>query len=158
MSKENSKDFNLMMHNSKDMPKIVFLKGDAIKKWGGEKMIIAPPLFYDKVMKQVPSGKIITINEIRKYIACKNNADITCPLTAGIFINICAWASFQRTENITPYWRILKSNGELNPKYPGGVSNQKKKLEEEGHKIIKKGTKNIKYYVDNYEKSLYNLK
>lgn len=158
MSKENSKDFNLMMHNSKDMPKIVFLKGDAIKKWGGEKMIIAPPLFYDKVMKQVPSGKIITINEIRKYIACKNNADITCPLTAGIFINICAWASFQRTENITPYWRILKSNGELNPKYPGGVSNQKKELEEEGHKIITKGTKNIKYYVDNYEKSLYNLK
>ena len=50
-----------------------------------------------------------------------------------------------------------KSNGELNSKYPQGVELQKKLLEEEGHTIIKKGTKNIKYFVKDFEKSLVEL-
>ncbi len=39
----------------------------------------------------------------------------------------------------TPYWRTLKKDGELNEKYPGGIEEQKKRLEEEGHEIIHKG-------------------
>lgn len=120
-----------------------------------EQWLLLPPLTYDEVMKKVPRGKVITTNEIRKYVAKKNNVEITCPLTAGIFINIVAWASHQREENITPYWRTLKANGELNEKYPEGV--QKKKLEEEGHTIISKGRTKIKYYVKDYEKDLYEL-
>ena len=38
-------------------------------------------------------------------------------------------------KDITPYWRTLKANGELNPKYPGGVEAQMARLEEEGHTI-----------------------
>jgi hypothetical protein len=157
MANEDKKDFNERMNNSKDMPKIIELDEEAAKKWGGKKMIIAPPLYYDEIMKKVPKGKLLTTDQIRKYLAQKNNADITCPLTAGIFINICAWASYQRTENITPYWRTLKSNGELNIKYPGEIKLQKRLLEEEGHKIITKGTKNIKYFVKDFEKDLIEL-
>lgn len=108
MSKEDKKDFNAMLNNNKDMPKIVKIDDpEGIKKWGGETMIIAPPLYYDKIMASVPKGKLITTNEIRKKIACENFVDITCPLTAGIFINIVAWASYQRSESITSYWRTL---------------------------------------------------
>lgn len=57
----------------------------------------------------------------------------------------------------TPYWRTLKANGELNAKYPGGVEAQKEKLEAEGHTIIQKGRKNIKYYVKDYESVLFDL-
>ncbi len=78
-------------------------------------------------------------------------------MTAGIFINIVAWASYQRSDNITSYWRVLKSDGELNFKYPEGIKLQKRLLEEEGHTIISKGTKNIKYYVKDFEKSLIEL-
>lgn len=60
-------------------------------------------------------------------------------MTAGIFVSIAAWASFQRREDETPYWRTLKSNGELNEKYPGGAEAQKKRLEAEEHAVIKKG-------------------
>ena len=117
MANESKKDFNAMLNNKKEMPKIVEIKDEAgIKKWGGETMVIAPPLDYDKLMKKVPKGKVITTDILRKKIAKDNNVDITCPLTAGIFINICAWASHQREKDITPYWRTLKSNGELNPK------------------------------------------
>lgn len=90
-----------------------------IEKYGGNKMYFSPPTDYDKIMKQVPYGKIITVSEIRNYFAKVNNADFTEPMTAGIFINIVAWASFQRNgKDETPYWHTLKANGELNPKYP----------------------------------------
>ena len=66
-----------------------------------------------------------------------------------------AWASYQRSEDETPYWRTLKANGELNAKYPNGVEAQKKKLEAEGHTIIQRGRKNIRYYVQDYENFLF---
>lgn len=154
MPSENKKDFNAMMQNKKNMPKIVHLDKDKAKKWGGEKMVIAPPTDYDEIMSKIPKGKVITTNEIRKKIAKKYKVDITCPMTAGIFINICAWASYQRDKNITPYWRVLKSDGGLNIKYPEAIKLQKKLLEEEGHTIITKGKKNIKYYVKDFEKNL----
>ena len=120
-------------------------------------MYFAPPLTYDTLMKQIPFGKLITTKELRAYLAKQNGADFTDPMTAGIFISIAAWASVQRTENLTPYWRTLKTDGELNAKYPGGLEAQKVKLEAEGHTIVLKGRKIIRYYVENYEASLYKL-
>ena len=46
----------------------------------------------------------------------------------------------------------------MNAKYPGGIEAQKKKLEAEGHTIIQKGRTNIKYFVNDYEKTLFELK
>lgn len=156
MANENKKDFNKMMNNSKDMPKIKILEDEKmIKKYGGSKMLLAPPLYYDKLIKKIPKGKLVTISIIRNTLAKENGADFTCPLTAGIFINIVAHASYQRNKDITPYWRLLKSDGELNNKYPEGVELQKKLLEKEGYIIIKKG--NIKYYVKDFEKYLMNF-
>lgn len=63
----------------------------------------------------------------------------------------------QRSEDETPYWRTLKANGELNSKYPGGAEAQKAKLEAEGHVIIKRGRKNITYYVKDYENVIFEL-
>lgn len=120
-------------------------------------MYFAPPLDYDKVMKQIPPGKVITIGEIREYFAKSNDADFTEPITAGIFVSIAAWASYQRTGDETPFWRTLKANGELNAKYPGGIEVQKEKLEAEGHTIIRKGRTNYKYYVKDYENALFEL-
>lgn len=157
MSNESNKDFNKKLNEKKDMPKIVELDEEASKRWGGKTMVIAPPIDYDNLMKKVPKGKLITTDILRKAMAKKYKTDITCPLTCGIFVNICAWASYQRTEDITPYWRTLKSDGELNSKYPEACELQKKMLEEEGYTIITKGTKNIKYYVKDFEKYLMQL-
>lgn len=160
MSNENKKDFNAMLNNSKDMPKIKTITDEkSIKRYGGSKMYFAPPIDYDAVMKKIPFGQVITTGEIREYFARKSGADFTDPMTAGIFISIAAWASFQRNgEDETPYWRTLKSGGELNPKYPGGVMAQKEKLEAEGHIIIRLGRKNFRYYVKDYEAYLFDLK
>jgi len=46
-------------------------------------------------------------------------------MTTGIFAGIAARAAeemaIEGKQNITPYWRTIKSKGELNEKYPGGV-------------------------------------
>ena len=159
MANEDKKDFNAMLRDNKDMPKIQTITDpQSIEKYGGSRMYFAPPIDYDKVMKQVPFGKLITVGKIREYFARQSGADFTEPITAGVFISIAAWASEQREEDETPYWRTLKANGELNAKYPGGINAQKVKLEAEGHIIIQKGRKNIKYFVKDYEASLFELK
>lgn len=152
MANEDQKDFNAMLHKDNGMPRIQIITDPAsIQKYGGERMYFAPPITYDQIMKTVPCGKVTTVGAIREHLARQNHADFTDPITAGIFVSIAAWASFQRSYDETPYWRTLKANGELNPKYPGGVEAQKEKLEAEGHTVIQKGRTNIRYYVKDYK-------
>ena len=158
MADENKKDFNAMLNDSKDMPKFQTITDEkSIEKYGGDRMYFAPPIEYDKVMRLVPFGKLLTVGTIREYFAKQSGADFTEPITAGIFVSIVAWASYQRADNKTPFWRTLKANGELNAKYPVGIEEHRKMLEKEGHTIIRKGRKNIRYYVKNYEDALFSL-
>ena len=159
MANEDKKDFNAMLIKSNGMPKIQIVTDQAsIKKYGGTRMYFAPPIDYDNMMKQVEEGKLTTVGELRSYFAKHHDADFTDPITAGIFVSIVAWASEQRKQNHTPYWRTLKANGELNAKYPGGLEAQRQHLEKEGHTIIKKGRTNIRYYVKEYEMKLHHFK
>ena len=156
MANEDKKDFNAMLRDSKDMPKMQTITDQkSIEKYGGDRMYFAPPMDYDAAMRRVPYGKLTTVGEIRAFFAAQSGADFTEPITAGIFVSIAAWASYQRGEDETPWWRTLKANGELNPKYPGGAEAQKEKLEAEGHTVLRKGRTNLKYVVKDYEKALY---
>lgn len=156
MANEDKKDFNAMLRDSKDMPKMqIITDRKSIEKYGGDRMYFAPPMDYDAAMRRVPYGKLTTVGDIRAFFAAQSGADFTEPITAGIFVSIAAWASYQRGEDEPPWWRTLKANGELNPKYPGGVEAQKEKLEAEGHIVLQKGRTNRKYVVKDYEKVLY---
>lgn len=149
------KTFNQKLQDSKDLPKIAELVDPkAISMYGGTKLLIAPPLAYDEIMRLVPEGMLITSDYIRSYLAKKHGADSTCPLTAGIFINIAARASVERGVDQTPYWRTLKKDGELNEKYPEGIDGQRFYLETEGHTIIQKGKR---YFVKDYKEKLFEL-
>ena len=156
MANEEKKDFNAMLADSKGMPRIQMVTDPAtIRKYGGDRMYFVPPIDYDRAMRRVPRGMVTTVGEIRAFFAREAGADFTEPITAGVFVSIAAWASFQRQADETPYWRTLKAGGELNPKYPGGIEAQREKLEAEGHTVIRRGRKNFRYYVENYEKVLY---
>lgn len=147
------------LNDSKDLPKVIKLDEQACKRWGGDgTMIIPAPIEVDELMKKVPKGKVTTINKLRETLAKKHKASIGCPITTGIFAWIAAYAAEERRgmgeEKITPYWRTLKSTGELNPKYPGGMMQQKTFLEGEGIEVEQKGKK---YIVRDFEKHLANL-
>ncbi len=155
MANEDKKDFNAMLAQAKDMPRIQIVTDAAtIEKYGGTRMYFAPPLAYDELMRLIPFGRLTTVGAIRDCLARRDGADFTDPITAGIFVSIAAWASFQRSGDETPYWRTLKAGGELNAKYPGGVEAQRLRLEAEGHTVIQRGRKNIRFYVKDYEKSM----
>lgn len=170
MANEDAKDFNAMLRDDKGMPRIKTVTDPkTIERNGGEKMLLAPPMAFDEAMRAVPYGKVVTIGDIRKHLAKSHGADFTCPLTAGIFTNVAAWAAYQRANGAgpapgayedalpTPWWRTLKANGELNPKFPGGVEAHKELLEAEGHRIVARGRKNVRYYVDDLDRSLFDL-
>ncbi|MDH4210805.1 MAG: MGMT family protein [candidate division WOR-3 bacterium] len=146
------------LHDSKGLPKVIEINDKIGKKWGSGTLVIPAPVEVDEVMKKVPKGKLITINDIRDYMAKKYKATIGCPITCGIFAWVAAHAAHEDwragKKRITPYWRTLKTGGVINEKYPGGVDVQKKLLRQEGHKIVKKGKK---YVVVDFEKRLAKL-
>jgi hypothetical protein len=141
--------------DSKDLPKVVQITGAMCRRWGTGTVAIAAPREVDDIMKRVPHGKLITINEIRAIVADKHGATIGCPITTGIFAWIAAQAAdeaeVEGARRITPYWRTLKSGGEINAKYPGGIDAVRRRLEAEGHRIVTKGKRSV---VANYEKRL----
>lgn len=146
------------LHNSRDLPKVEIIPEKMKKRWGTGTIVIPAPLEVDELMKKVPEGKLVTINQLREVLAKKHKATISCPMTTGIFAWVAANAAEERkqkgTEDITPYWRTLKSGGVLNPKYPGGVEGLTKLLEAEGHEVIQKGKKHV---VADYKKALIEL-
>jgi len=149
------KSWREKLADSRDLPKVIEINDKMSKRWGTGTVVIPAPMEVDEIMRSVPAGKLITINEIREILAQRHGASIGCPMTTGIFAWVAAHAANEDEEDgaeeITPYWRTLKSTGELNPKYPGGIDNQRKRLEAEGHKVIQKGKKVV---VEDYEKHL----
>ena len=94
---------------ARNMPKFQTITDQkSIEKYGGSRMYFAPPIDYDKVMKLIPLCKVITVGKIREYFAELNGADFTEPITAGIFVSIAAWASYQRSEDENPVLANLK--------------------------------------------------
>ena len=131
------------------------IEGKMSSRWGAGTIVIPAPTEVDEIMRKVPRGKLITINEIRAILASKHNVTIGCPITTGIFAGVAANAAEEAARKgggrTTPYWRTLRSGGELNPNYPGGISGLKTRLEAEGHKVIKKGKR---YFIEHFEKAL----
>jgi len=154
----NKKSWGEKLKESHGLPKVAKITGKLSKRWGRGTVAIPAPIEVNEIMRKVPKGKLITINEIRQVVAKSHKATIGCPITCGIFAWISAHAAEEERaagkKDITPWWRTLKSDGSLNEKYPGGVKNQKKLLEKEGHKVIQKGKK---YIVVDYQKSLAQL-
>jgi len=150
------KTYNEKLHSPGELPKIEDLSArpESAARFGGTKLLVAAPLQYNEVMARVPEAWLVTADRIRSYLALQVGADATCPLTAGIFINICAQASEERGEEPIPWWRTLKAGGELNEKYPGGIEEQKLLLEAEGHEVFQKGER---WFVRGYEKRLWEI-
>src|SRR5437879_603056 len=105
-------------------PKIVRVP-PTMSRFGGGMMLIPTPKLVDELVRKIPKGKLATVGELRRKLATEFKADVTCPLTTGIFLRIAAEAAEEDRANgrkrVTPYWRVVKDDGTLNPKFPGGA-------------------------------------
>jgi alkylated DNA nucleotide flippase Atl1 len=150
------KSWREKLADNKGLPRVGKVTGKMSKRWGTGKFVIPAPLEVDALMKQVPKGRVVTINELRAALAARHKVNFACPITTGIFSWIAAHAAAEaETEGarrITPFWRTLKTGGEVNPKYPGGVEGIAKRLHAEGHKIVAKGRRKL---VADYKNKLF---
>jgi len=121
-------------------PKIVTVP-PKMSRFGKGRMLIPTPILVDQVLRKVPKGRLVTVTEIRRRLAKKFSVDVTCPLTTGIFIRIVAEVAEENRarghKRITPYWRVVRGDGSLNPKFPGGVPNQARYLRSEGFTVTR---------------------
>lgn len=159
-----AKSWQEKMADKRDTPKILKLEKrfpcyNAVHSMGaeiGDDIVLVNPREVETLMKRVPKGGLVTLHEICQELAAQYVVKACCTLTAGIFTMTAANAAEERKAegkpNDLPYWRTLKSNGELNPKYPEGIEEHQELLEQEGYTIIQKGKR---AFVKDFDQFLY---
>lgn len=114
-----------------------------MSRFGSGTMLIPTPKLVDEMIRKVPKGKLVTVSELRRKLARDFRTDVTCPLTTGIFVRIAAEAAEEDRahgkKRIAPYWRVIKDDGSMNPKFPGGTERQIRYLAAEGFQVANKG-------------------
>lgn len=125
--------------DDKGLPKVIEITGKLSKRWGEGTCAIPAPCEVNALIRHVRKGRVTTVNDLRAEVARRHGATIGCPITTGIFAWMAANAAEEDAaegrKRITPWWRVLKAGGKLNPKFPGGVAEQEKRLRAEGHDI-----------------------
>lgn len=160
------KSWQEKMADKAGVPKILMLEDrfpcyNAVHKMGaevGDPIVLVNPREVEALMGQVPPKQLTTLIEICQTLAAKYQVKGCCTLTAGIFTMTAAQAAEEMKaegkHNDLPYWRTLKSGGELNPKYPGGIEGHAALLQAEGFSVTWRGKK---AFVADYETYLFSF-
>jgi hypothetical protein len=107
---------------------------------GGE-MVVSSPAEVDGFVRRLAPGEVATLDDLRAAIAARHAVAVACPVSTAIFLNMCARAAEERramgvpADQLTPWWRVLKKGGFLNPKFPGGTDLQAELLAAEGVRV-----------------------
>ena len=106
------------------------------KRCGSGRMLIPRPIDVDAAIRLVPRGRVATQAQLRARLAKDAGADVACPITTGIFVRICSEAAEEDfrigRKRVTPYWRVVRDDGNLIGKFPGGSEAQARRLADEG--------------------------
>jgi alkylated DNA nucleotide flippase Atl1 len=121
--------------------KVVAIPSKMQKRLGQGTMLIPNPLDVDALIRKVPRGRVVTQAQLREQLARAAGADVACPITTGIFVRVVAEAAAEQLSagksRVTPYWRVVREDGRLLEKLPGGPARQAERLAAEGHAIDK---------------------
>lgn len=107
----------------------------------GGSMVVSSPREVDEFVRQLQPGEVITLDDLRAALARRHQVAVACPVSTAIFANMSARAAEELRargvpqDDLTPWWRVLKKGGFLNPKLPGGVERQAALLAEEGVRV-----------------------
>lgn len=106
----------------------------------GGAMVVSSPAEVNALVRTLRPGEIVTLDDLRAALARRHGVAVACPVSTAIFLNMAARAAEEQRpvlpdEELTPWWRVLKKGGFLNPKYPGGTEAQQALLEAEGVRV-----------------------
>jgi hypothetical protein len=124
-----------------NLPKVVAIPPKMQKRMGTGTMVLPTPQDVETAIRSVPQGSVISVPRLRQFLAGKYEVDAACPLVTGIFVRIAAEAAEEEARAgelpATPYWRVVKEDGSLYPKFPGGTVRQAQRLRAEGVAVVK---------------------
>ncbi len=139
MAKRSRKTWREKLADDKGLPRILTIQPHHERRWGPGTMVIPSPREVDAAIRTIRKGQTATVNEIREVLARRHGTTTACPITTGIFAWIAAHAAAEDERDghkrVTPWWRVLKPGRRLNPKFPGGLTEHRRRLEEEGHTV-----------------------
>ena len=104
----------------------------------GTKMFIASPKLIDDYINEIPEGVSVNLKTMRLDLALEHQADNSCPVTTGIFLRIVSEVATEKfnktnkTDNITPFWRVVDSRMPIAKKLSCGLDFIKTQREKEG--------------------------
>lgn len=80
----------------------------------GQLMLIPTPSLIQDFILSTPKGETRTVEQFRQTLAKEQRADVSCPLTTGIFLRIVCEAALDQLnfensplDKITPFWRVV---------------------------------------------------
>lgn len=127
--------------NNPDLPKVVDIPPKMEKRLGKGTLLLPAPVDVENEIRAIRKGAVRTVGQIRRDLAERYGTSTACPLVTGIFVRISAEAAEEDAlagkKRIAPYWRVVKDDGSLYPKFPGGVERQAARLREEGVAVVK---------------------
>jgi hypothetical protein len=88
-------------------------------------------------IKKVPKQKLITTELLRRKLAEQFEVQACCPVTMQKALTAIA----TDTHSKVAYWRVVKKNGELITKFPGGAVGHAARLRQEGVEVDESGKK-----------------
>jgi len=104
----------------------------------GEIMLIPSPAIVAKFIAGIPPGKSMDVKTLRKRLARKYRAEVTCPITMGFHLRTVAEAALEAHKRgaaldaITPFWRVLDEEAPTTARLSCGAAFVTKRRRQEG--------------------------
>ena len=70
------KSWQEKLNDDKDLPRVIEINERMSQRWGSGTCVIPAPIEVNEIMRSVPKGSLITINQIREKLAKKHKASI----------------------------------------------------------------------------------
>jgi 6-O-methylguanine DNA methyltransferase, DNA binding domain len=115
---------------------IVEIPKDRLRFFGGAgKMLLPSPATVAAEIEKVPPRKLITTNLLCQKLTQQFNVRGTCPVTTQKALQAVA----HDPSSEVAYWRVIKANGGLMTRFPGGAEGHAERLRKEGFALSRKG-------------------
>ncbi|MBM3621505.1 MAG: hypothetical protein FJX20_12535 [Alphaproteobacteria bacterium] len=104
----------------------------------GEIMLIPTAKIVDTFIRTIGKGRSMDVPTLRAKLARRYKAEVTCPITTGIFLRIVAEAAWEDhrkgvpLSRITPFWRVLDGKTPTTAKLSFGAAVVKARRAAEG--------------------------